>query len=149
MSRPAPSQLDDAIVARVTELCERGDDDTENGRYDEAIAKYEEALGLVPHPLHAWAVTTWILSAVAEARYLQEDWRRAHEAIMEAFRCEGAIGNAFLHLRLGQVEIALGNKGRGVDELIRAHERGGDDVFEGEDPKYRALVRAALDDGSN
>lgn len=149
MSRPDPSQLDDTIVARVTELCERGDDDTENGRYDEAIAKYEEALTLVPRPLYAWAVTTWILSAIAEARYLQKDWSGAKAAIMEAFRCEGAIGNAFLHLRLGQVEIELGFKGRGLDELIRAHERGGAEVFEGEDPKYLTMVRAALDDGSN
>lgn len=149
MSRPDPSQLDDAIVSRVTELCERGDDDTEAGRYDDAIAKYEEALGLIPRPFYAWAVTTWILSAIAEARYLQRDWTRAREAILEAFRCVGAVGNPFLHLRLGQIEIELGSKGRGLDELIRAHERGGDDVFDGEDPRYLAMVRAALDDGSN
>lgn len=145
MSRPDPSQLDEHIVATVTALCERGDDDVENGLYEAAIEKYEEALTLIPRPLYAWAVTTWILTAIAEARHLQKDWARAKESIMEAFRCEGAIGNPFLHLRLGQAEIALGNKGRGVEELIRAHERGGDDVFDGEDPKYLALVRAALD----
>lgn len=145
MSRPDPSQLDDHIVARITELCERGDDDVENGLYEASIEKYEEALGLVPQPLYAWAVTTWILTAIAEARYLQKDWARVKETVMEAFRCEGAIGNPFLHLRLGQAEIALGSKGRGVEELIRAHERGGDDVFDGEDPKYLAMVRAALD----
>ncbi|APR84840.1 TPR repeat protein [Minicystis rosea] len=145
MSRPDPSQLDEHIVATVTALCERGDDDVENGLYEAAVEKYEEALTLIPRPLYAWAVTTWIFSAIAEARYLQKDWARTKESIMEAFRCEGAIGNPFLHLRLGQAEIALGNKGRGVEELIRAHERGGDEVFDGEDPKYLALVRAALD----
>jgi tetratricopeptide (TPR) repeat protein len=145
MARPEPAQLDDTIVTRVTELCERGDDDVENGLYEAAIEKYEEALGLVPRPLYAWAVTTWILSAIAEARYLQKDWAAVKAAVMEAFRCEGAIGNAFLHLRLGQAELALGAKGRGVDELIRAHERAGEAVFEGEDPKYLALVQQALD----
>jgi tetratricopeptide (TPR) repeat protein len=148
MSRPKASELDDQIVAAITDLCERGDDELEAGRHDEAVALYREALALVPQPLYAWAVTTWILTAVAEARYLQKDWAATKDAIMEAFRSEGAIGNPFLHLRLGQVEIELGLKGRGVDELIRAHERGGDAVFEGEDPRYLAMVRAALDVGS-
>ena len=147
VTRPEASQLDAAIVAKVTALCEQGDDDVEASRFDDAVARYEEALTLVPRPLYAWAVTTWILTAMAEAYHLKQDHTRAKESIMEAFRCEGAIGNPFLHLRLGQSEIALGQKGRGVEELIRAHERGGDAVFEGEDPRYLALVRAALDAG--
>lgn len=147
MSRPEASQLDDKIVAQVTALCEQGDDAVEEARFDDALARYEEALTLVPRPLYAWAVTTWILTAMAEAHHLNKDPARAKESLMEAFRCEGAIGNPFLHLRLGQSEIALGQKGRGVEELIRAHERGGDAVFEGEDPSYLALVRAALDAG--
>ena len=106
-----------------------------------------EALGLVPRPLYSWAVTTWILTAMAEAYHLMKDHARVKETLMETFRCEGAIGTPFLHLRLGQAEIALGQKGRGVEELIRAHERGGDAVFEGEDPRYLALVRSALDAG--
>ena len=145
MSRPEASQLDDQIVVRVTELCELGDDHVEGGRFDDAIARYEEALTLVPRPLYGWAVTTWILTAMGEAYHLKKDHARVKESIMEAFRCEGAIGNPFLHLRLGQAEIALGQKGRGLEELIRAHERGGDEVFDGEDPRYLAMVKAALD----
>jgi tetratricopeptide (TPR) repeat protein len=148
MSRPNAAQLDDRIVSLITQLCERGDDDVEAGHYEAAIEKYEEALGHVPRPVYSWAVATWILSAIAEARYLQKSWARAEETILEAFRCEGAIGNAFLHLRLGQVELALGQKGRGLEELIRAHERAGDEVFDGEDPKYLAMVKAALDDSN-
>ena len=144
MARPDASQLDDRIVAAVTELCERGDDAVEAGRYDAAVALYREALALVPHPVHAWAVSTWIHSAVAEAYYLAGELPRARDAIDEAFRCDGAIGNAFLHLRLGQVELQLGNRGRALDELIRAYTRAGEEVFAGEDPRDLALVRAAL-----
>ena len=147
VSRPEASQLNDQIVARITELCELGDDDVENQRFDAGIARYEEALGLVPRPLYSWAVTTWILTAMAEAYHLMKDHARVKETLMETFRCEGAIGNPFLHLRLGQAEIALGQKGRGVEELIRAHERGGDEVFDGEEPRYLAMVKAALDAG--
>lgn len=144
MSRPDASQLDDRIVAAVTELCERGDDAVESGRYDAAVALYREALALVPHPVHAWAVSTWIHGAIAEAHYLAGDYARARDAVDDAFRCDGAIGNAFLHLRLGQIELHLGNRGRALDELIRAYTRAGEDVFAGEDPRYLALVKEAM-----
>jgi tetratricopeptide (TPR) repeat protein len=148
VDRPRADQLNDQIVVQVTELCESGDDDVEAGRYDDAVVKYRAALALVPHPVHSWAVTTWILGAIAEAYYLAEDYARARDAINEAFRCDGAIGNAFLHLRLGQTELALGNRGRALDELIRAYTRAGEDVFADEDPKYLTMVKAALDDSN-
>jgi tetratricopeptide (TPR) repeat protein len=144
VNRPDASQLDDRIVAAVTSLCERGDDDVEAGRFAEAIARYREALALVPSPVHAWAVSIWIHGAIAEAYYLGGEYARARDAIDDAFRCDGAIGNAFLHLRLGQIEDRLGNRGRALDELIRAYTRSGEDVFAGEDPRYLALVKEAI-----
>ncbi len=146
MDRVRPAELNDEIVAKVTELCEMADDDVEAGRYDAAIPKYRDALALVPHPVHAWAVSTWILGAVAEAYYLAGEHVQARDAINEAFLCDGAIGNAFLHLRLGQIELTLGNRGRALDELIRAYTRAGEEVFADEDPKYLSLVKAALED---
>lgn len=144
MARPDASQLDDRIVAAITELCERGDDEVEAGRYHEAVARYREALELVPRPVHAWAVSTWIHGAIAEAHYLAGEHVQARDAIDDAFRCDGAIGNAFLHMRLGQIELQLGNRGRALDELIRAYTRAGEDVFAGEDPRYLSLVKDAL-----
>jgi tetratricopeptide (TPR) repeat protein len=145
VDRPDARDLDDGIVAAITELCERGDDEVEAGRYAAAVARYREALDLVPHPVHAWAVSTWIHSAIAEAFYLAGKHVEARDAINDAFRCDGAIGNAFLHMRLGQVELALGNRSRALDELIRAFTRAGEEVFGGEDPKYLALVKEALE----
>ena len=144
MDRPDATQLDDRIVATITDRCESADDDVEAGRYAEAIIKYREALKLVPSPVEAWAVSTWIHGAIAEAHYLAGELVPAREAIDATFRCEGAIGNAFLHLRLGQIELQLGNRGRALDELIRAFTRAGEEVFVGEDPRYLALVKAAL-----
>ena len=149
MDRPGASQLDDRIVAAITALCESGDDDVEAGRHAEAVARYREALALVPAPVTAWAVSTWIHAAIAEAHYLAGEYAPARDAIDDAFRCEGAIGNAFLHLRLGQIEDRLGNRGRALDELVRAFTRGGEPVFEGEDPRYLALVQAALVDDAS
>ena len=144
MDRPDASQLDERIVSAITALCESGDDDVEAGRFAEGIARYRQALALVPTPVTAWAVSIWIQGSIAEAHYLGGEYLEARDAIDDAFRCEGAIGNAFLHLRLGQIELQLGNRGRALDELIRAFTRGDEAVFAGEDPRYLALVKEAL-----
>ncbi len=146
MQRARESQIDEQIVGSITSLCERGDDLVEAAQYAEAIALYREALALVPRPVHAWGVSTWIHGAIAEAHYLAGELLQARDAIDDAFLCEGAIGNAFFHLRLGQIELQLGNRGRALDELIRAYTRAGEEVFADEDPKYLVLVKAALEE---
>ena len=47
-----------------------------------------------------------------------------------------AIGNPFLHLRLGQCQFELGNLDRAADELMRAYMAGGPELFEDEDARY-------------
>lgn len=148
--RRGPGELDDALASRITELCERGDAGVEEGRYDEALAFYDEALSLVPRPVLAWRVTAWIQTAIGETCYFKKDFERARVALMEALRVRGVEGNAFLHLRLGQVELELGDRTRALDELRRAFTRAGREIFEGEDPKYLVLAYEALgieDDG--
>jgi tetratricopeptide (TPR) repeat protein len=145
VDRPGAHEIDDAVIASITALCERGDDALEAGQHQEAVALYRDGLALAPRPVHSWAVTTWIQGSIAEAHYLAGEYVEARDAIDDAFLCEGALGNAFLHLRLGQIELALGNRGRALDELIRAFTRAGEEVFAEEDPKYLALVKEALE----
>lgn len=144
--RPGAGELDDRLVAEITELCDRGDDDVEHGRYDEAIPRYEKALSLIPKPVFSWKATAWILTALGETHYFRQDYVAARDAINDAMRCPGAVGNPFLHLRLGQVEHRLGNPGRAKDELARALTRGGEPIFEGEDPIFLDLARKGLPD---
>ncbi len=144
MKRPGAQELDERIVAEITELCERGDDDVEHQRYDEALVRYKAALALVPAPVLAWKATAWILTALGETHYFKRDFPAAREALNDAMRCTGAVGNPFLHLRLGQVELELGNRGRGLDELLRAHGRAGEEIFAGEDPRYLEMVKETI-----
>lgn len=142
--RAGAGELSDSLVAEVTELCDRGDDDVEHGRYDEAIARYKAALALMPAPVFAWKATSWILTALADAHFFKKDFAATRDAINDAMRCIGAVGNPFLHLRLGQAELELGNRGRARDELHRAYLGGGEDLFAGEDPRYLELVQEQL-----
>jgi len=52
--------------------------------------------------------------------------------------CAEAIGNPFLHLRLGQSLFELGERRSALDELARAYLGGGREIFKREDPKYLA-----------
>lgn len=136
-------ELDEALHLLIAELCERGDADVEAGEYDLAIEKYEEALSLLPRPLERWNAATWILTALGDACYFKKDFRQARSALDEATRCPRGLDNPFIHLRLGQVELSLGNEGRARDELGRAYLAAGDAIFEGEDPAYLALAKGA------
>jgi hypothetical protein len=55
-----------------------------------------------------------------------------------------AIGNPFLHLRLGQCLYELGDLDRAADELTRAYLGGGADLFDGAD-QYLAFLKTRLE----
>jgi hypothetical protein len=58
--------------------------------------------------------------------------------------CADAIGNAFLHLRLGQSQFELGSLDRAADELARAYMAAGREIFDSDDEKYLAFLRTRL-----
>jgi hypothetical protein len=72
------------------------------------------------------------------------DFERARTALQDAMHCPGAIGNPYIHLRLGETQFELGNIDRAKDELARAYMGGGDEVFEGDDPKYLRFIMEIL-----
>jgi hypothetical protein len=58
--------------------------------------------------------------------------------------CPGDIGNPFLHLRLGQSQLELGNRERAADELARAYMGGGKEIFEQDEPEYFQFLKTVL-----
>jgi tetratricopeptide (TPR) repeat protein len=143
MTRP-PSELDDTTHARIVDMCERGNARAEAGDLDGAFAAYQQALELVPAPVSEWEAATWIFTALGDVLVQQGRYREAREFLIEAMRCPGAIGNPFIHLRLGQAHLELDEHERAQDELARAYMGGGDELFEGEDPKYKDYIKHIL-----
>ena len=58
--------------------------------------------------------------------------------------CPDAIGNPFLHLRLGQCQFELGDLERAADELARAYLIEGIAIFTDDDQKYLNFVKPKL-----
>ena len=129
---------------RVQALCKKGDDLAEHGIYPAALKQYWAAWDLLPEPQTNWEAATWILAAVGDANYLSGDYVAGRDNLSLAMHCPDAIGNPFLHLRLGQCQFELGDLDRAADELTRAYMGARENIFEGEE-RYFDFLKTRLD----
>lgn len=139
------TELLDETLKRIQKLSANGDALAEEGRYPDALKKYWTAWDLLPDPKTNWEAATWLLAAIGDANFLNGDYTAGRENLSNAMHYPGAIGNPFLHLRLGQCQLELGNEDRAADELARAYMAEGHQIFEEDDPKYLAFLKTKLD----
>lgn len=137
-------ELSDSIHEQITQLSKEGDVLAEQGQYHEAVEKYLQAFELLPEPRTDWEACTWLLAAIGDANFKSKNYEHAKAALSDAMHCPGAIGNPFIHLRLGQAQFELGNIERANDELARAYMGAGKDIFADEEPKYFAHLKTVL-----
>lgn len=121
-----------------------GDALREAGDHKGAWIEYVAALNLLPEPKTDWTATSEILAAIGDVAFRRKAYEKARDALMDAVRCPGGLGNVLIHLRLGQCYLELGDRNRAADNLARAYMGGGREAFAMEDPKYFALVEATL-----
>ena len=114
------------------------------GQYSQAFHLFLEALDLLPDPRERWNAAGWLLVALGENAVRAGSFTTALAPLQDAMACPGTIGNPWVHLRFGQVRFELGEIERAEDELARAYMGGGRAVFEGQDPKYFAVVERTL-----
>ncbi len=138
-------ELPDDIHQEIVKLSSEGDSLADEGKYREATKKFISALDLLPQPIDQWEACTWLLTAIGDMNFLQGSFDYAKKALSDAMHCPNAIGNPFIHLRLGQSQFELGNKDRAADELTRAYMGAGKEIFDAEDPKYFEFLKTVLD----
>ena len=138
------AKLSSTVHKQIQSLCEAGDDFADEGDYPAALEKYWAAWDLLPEPKTDHEAGTWILSAIGDANYLGGDFTAGRDNLSMAMHCPNAIGNPFIHLRLGQCEFELGNLDRAADELARAYMGTGAKIFDEEEDKYFAFLKTRL-----
>ena len=136
--------LDDRVHENIKFLCTEGDALAERGDYEGALAKYETAWVLLPEPRAKWEAATWILATIGDAQFRKRDFDGAAETLQDAMHSPKAIGNPFLHLRLGESLFEIGQRQRAIDELARAYMGAGREIFDNEDPKYFEALKTVL-----
>lgn len=148
LSRPAGTinvdELAPELHQRIQALCAEGDALDEADRLEDALKRYNEAWKLVPSPKSEWSASTWILAAIGDVSFRAGYLTSSLEALEYAMHCPGALGNPFIHLRLGQVLFERGAEDRAADELARAYMGAGDEIFASEDSKYRDFLAARM-----
>jgi len=139
MSMP---ELSEAIHAEIKRLCAAGDTQAAQGQFAQALKPYWAAWDVLPEPKVEWEAATWILGAIGDANFLAGDFVAGRDNLGSAMHCPGAIGNPFLHLRLGQCQFELGALDRAADELMRAYMGAGPDIFKDQDAKYVRFLQS-------
>lgn len=137
-------ELDDQIYTSIQDLSELGDELAEKGNYSGALSEYWKAFDLIPEPKTDWEASTWVLAAIGDANFLGKDYRAGVDNLSNAMHCPGAIGNPFIHLRLGQCQFEIGNLDRAADELTRAYALSGEELFANEDSKYLNFLKTKI-----
>ncbi|WP_349513254.1 hypothetical protein [Erythrobacter sp. NFXS35] len=142
-----PTELDPRAYAEITRLTDQGQALFDEGRLEEARGLFMQAWALLPEPQSEWEATTWLATAIGDIDFLKGNHAVARQTLEFAMLCPGGLGNPFIHLRLGQTLLELGEKDRAADELMRAYMGAGEGIFAEQDPKYRAFLatRAILD----
>jgi len=139
MSMP---ELSEAIHAEIKRMCAAGDAQAARGQFAQALKLYWAAWDLLPEPKVEWDAATWILGAIGDANFLAGDFVAGRDNLASAMHCPGAIGNPFLHLRLGQCQFELGALDRAADELMRAYMGARPDIFKDQDAKYLRFLQS-------
>jgi tetratricopeptide (TPR) repeat protein len=139
-------ELPDSTHEEITRLCAIGDEQADRQAYPGALASYWAAWDLLPEPKTQWKAATWILVAIGDANFLNADYVAGRDNLSTAMRCPEAIGNPFIHFRLGQCQLELGNLDRAADELMRAYMGDGRKLFDEEDPKYLRFLSSRARD---
>ncbi len=136
--------LSDADYAKIKAYCAQGDNLADNEQYPEALEKYWAAYDLIPDPKEDWEATLWVLVAIGDANFLNQDFVAGRDNLSNAMHCPGAIGNPFIHMRLGQCQFELGNLDKAADEFTRAYALKEDEIFDQEDDKYLAFLKTRI-----
>jgi tetratricopeptide (TPR) repeat protein len=137
------TELSDDLHEQIQLLSKEGDNFAKAEDYPAALARYWAAWDLLPVPPTEYEAATWILAAIGDANFLGGDYTAGRDNLSLAMHCPNAIGNPFLHLRLGQCQLELGNQELAADELTRAYMGGGTEIFEGAE-KYLKFLKTRL-----
>lgn len=142
MTKPDTSS-DAQLEQRVRRLCNSGYRAYDQGDYDVALRRFYQAWTLIPKPQTEREASGWVLVAIGDAYFRKGNFTAGIEALRSALFCPKAVGNPFIHLRLGQCYLEHGEPEEADRHLVRALETGAE-LFDREPPRYRERAEQAL-----
>jgi len=138
-------ELNKSIHEKLRLLCERGDQLADEEKYTEALEIFKEAFELIPEPKESWEATTWVVAGIGDMRFLLQQYQKGIDILSFGMVCPNAVGNPFLHLRLGQCQFEINDMEEAADEFTRAYGVAGAEIFEAEDAKYFDFLKTRIE----
>jgi tetratricopeptide (TPR) repeat protein len=135
-------ELSDAILDRIDLICEEADQFFENEQSEEAIAKYREALTLLPEPAEEYEPSAWLISSIGDVYFFDEKYELALPQFEHAMGCVDSEDNPYLYLRAGQCYFEMGMMEEAEEALHEAYLIEGEEIFEEEEPKYLEFLKS-------
>lgn len=132
--------LNETLYQQISSLCDEGDNLADEGQFAAALKQYQAAWKLLPDPKNQWEAATWILVAMGDVNFLSGRYRQAVNDLNTALENIHAADNPFIYLRLGQSRLELGEEAAALEALQTAEELGDEELWEGEDEKYRRFL---------
>ncbi|HHM5104683.1 TPA: tetratricopeptide repeat protein [Pseudomonas aeruginosa] len=126
-------ELPDKIYDEVDALSTKGNDLMDDEHFDAAIEKWTQALDLLPAPKTDWEAYMWLSASIGDAQFQQRRYELARDALLDALNAPGGVENPFVHFRLGQCQVKLGNEALAVESLLKAYMLDGEEIFLAED----------------
>lgn len=133
-------ELNNEVYEEINRLCDNGDSLFYSGNLQGAIAKYKEALEILPEPKNKWEISTWIYGSLADTYFLNKEYTLARLYFYEAIDSPDGLENSFILMRLGQCEYEHNNKDIAKKFFKKAYSMEGYYIFQKEDPKYFSLI---------
>ncbi|HCD6632548.1 tetratricopeptide repeat protein [Pseudomonas aeruginosa] len=126
-------ELPAEIHDKVDVLSMEGNDLMDDENFEAAIEKWSQALELLPEPKVEWEAYMWLSASIGDALYQQRKYESARNRFLDALNAPDGVENPFVHYRLGQCQLKLGNEALGVESLLKAYMLDGEDIFMAED----------------
>jgi tetratricopeptide (TPR) repeat protein len=136
--------LPKALADKIELLSEQGNQAMELKKYNEAYKKFISALELIPKPIEKWSESTWLMASIGDVYFQTKDYKQGVKILQDCMYCPDAIGNPFIHLRLGQCQFETGNFDNAANELTRAYAIEGVEIFKDENPKYFEFLKTKI-----
>ncbi|MCC9602286.1 hypothetical protein LOC67_17160 [Stieleria sp. JC731] len=136
-----PPPLDDDVDEQVQDELERGNDLMEGSDFQSALEAFGNALERLPEPQTEYDYALHAYCGMGDAHFLLGNFAKCVSAFESAQKCDGGIGNPFVHLRLGQAYMQEGNSSQAADHLMRAYMAEGPEIFSDEDPIYLEFLK--------
>ena len=134
------------VQDQVEVLSEQAEEAMEQGRYEEELDLFNEALSALPEPREIYEAYVWLKASMGDACFHSDRFEDGLDHFYEAYTTAGPENvNPFIVYRLGQIYRQLQDEDNAVDFFIKAYLTEGESAFEDEDDLVYLRNRVALD----